>query len=96
MPGDASTGCQGAADRPERGAPRAAARRHRLGAGVRQVAAKEEGSVLAVRDPGPLPPRLAARVPQIGPKEERRVLRHASDGLRAEVRCTGRSVDGLG
>lgn len=29
------------------------------------------------------------QVPQIGPKEERRVLKYASDGLRAKVRCLG-------
>ena len=54
---------------------------------MRQVAAKEEGSVLAVRDRRlsremacPAMPRLAARVPQIGPKEERRVPQPAATG----------------
>ncbi len=31
-------------------------------------------------------------MPQIAPKEERRVLRHASDGLRGEVGCYSLTV----
>ena len=34
-------------------------------------------------------------VPEIAPKEERRVLRYASDGLRGKVGCLGKPRDGL-
>lgn len=35
------------------------------------------------------------QVPQIGLKEERRVLLYASDGLKPKVRCLGKPRDGL-
>lgn len=35
------------------------------------------------------------QVPEIAPKEERRVLRYASDGLKPKVRCPGKPRDGL-
>ena len=34
-------------------------------------------------------------MPQIGLKEERRVLWYASDGLKPKVRCLGKPRDGL-
>ena len=36
-----------------------------------------------------------SQVPQIGLKEERRVLLYASDGLKPKVRCLGKPRDGL-
>ena len=36
-----------------------------------------------------------SQVPQIGLKEERRVLWYASDGLKPKVRCLGKPRDGL-
>lgn len=36
-----------------------------------------------------------SQVPEIAPKEERRVLRYASDGLRGKVGCLGKPRDGL-
>ena len=35
------------------------------------------------------------QVPEIAPKEERRVLRYASDGLKGKVGCLGKPCDGL-
>lgn len=35
------------------------------------------------------------QVPEIAPKEERRVLLYASDGLKPKVRCLGKPRDGL-
>ena len=34
-------------------------------------------------------------MPEIAPKEERRVLRYASDGLGGKVGCLGKPCDGL-
>ena len=39
--------------------------------------------------------RRVSQVPQIGLKEERRVLWYASDGLKPKVRCLGKPHDGL-
>ena len=39
--------------------------------------------------------RRVSQVPQIGLKEERRVLWYASDGLKPKVRCLGKPRDGL-
>lgn len=39
--------------------------------------------------------RRVSQVPEIAPKEERRVLRYASDGLRGKVGCLGKPCDGL-
>ena len=39
--------------------------------------------------------RRVSQVPQIGLKEERRVLWYASDGLKPQVRCLGKPRDGL-
>ncbi len=36
---------------------------------------------------------LVFEVPEIAPKEERRVLRYASDGLRGKVGCLGKPRD---
>ena len=36
-----------------------------------------------------------SQVPEIAPKEERRVLRYASDGLKGKVGCLGKPRDGL-